>query len=98
MKPIRNTLLAAVMSALAACQGPATGPKNQGEALFTVKGQMLLGGGTTAPSAPIRLAVAWYPDTQQSGGGSFLKSAEASARWTARDGRGPSPRWTAPSP
>jgi hypothetical protein len=66
MKPIRNTLLAAAMTALAACQGPATGPQNQGEALFTVKGQMLLGGGTTAPSAPIRLAVAWYPDNSSS--------------------------------
>lgn len=66
MKPIRNTLLAAVMTVLAACQGPATGPKNQGDALFTVKGQMMLGGSTTAPSAPIRLAVAWYPDDSSS--------------------------------
>lgn len=66
MKPIRNTLLAAVMTVLAACQGPATGPKNQGQALFSVKGQMVLGGNTTAPSAPIRLAVAWYPDDASS--------------------------------
>lgn len=60
----RKALLTAAMTVLAACQQPGgTGPKYQGEPLFTVKGQMALTNGGTAPSGPIRLAVAWYPDS-----------------------------------
>ncbi|MFT3713327.1 MAG: hypothetical protein QM817_37200 [Archangium sp.] len=63
---LRNTLITAAMAVLAACQQPATGPKYEGEPLFSVKGQMALTSGGTAPAGPIRLAVAWYPNSNSS--------------------------------
>ena len=54
---LKKTLMAAVMTMLAACSN-ATGRDYQGEPLFTVKGQMALGGSASAPVGPIRLAVA----------------------------------------
>ncbi|MFZ5446134.1 MAG: hypothetical protein ACOZQL_39470 [Myxococcota bacterium] len=66
MKTLRSTLLTAALTVLAACQQPATGPKYQGEPLFSVKGEMSLTGAGTAPSGPIRLAIGWYPDDRSS--------------------------------
>ncbi|MBL8915230.1 MAG: hypothetical protein JNM17_31290 [Archangium sp.] len=58
---LRTAVITAAMTLLAACQQPATGPKYEGEPLFTVKGEMALTNGSGAPSGPIRLAVGWYP-------------------------------------
>ncbi|MCA2981396.1 MAG: hypothetical protein INH37_24245, partial [Myxococcaceae bacterium] len=53
--------MALVAAAGWACTpGGAVGPGYRGEALFTVKGQLVTPG--APPTAPIRLAVAWYPD------------------------------------
>jgi hypothetical protein len=48
------------MLLMAACAPGAIGPRYRGEALFTVKGQLVASG--PAPTTPIRLAVAWYPN------------------------------------
>lgn len=63
---LKRTVLSAALAVLAACQQPATGPKYQGEPLFSVKGEMSLTGSGTAPSGPIRLAIGWYPDDASS--------------------------------
>jgi hypothetical protein len=73
---LRTTLITAAMAVLAACQPPATGPKYEGEPLFSVKGEMALTSGSTAPSGPIRLAVAWYPDSNSSSAPSALVTQE----------------------
>jgi len=46
--------------ALLSCSPGAVGPGYRGQPLFTVKGQLVSSG--TVPTAPIRLALAWYPD------------------------------------
>lgn len=50
---------ALVILLVTACTPGAVGPSYRGEPLFTVKGQLVTSG--PAPTAPIRLAVAWYP-------------------------------------
>lgn len=79
---LRSTLLAAAMTALAACQQPATGPNYKGEPLFTVKGEMALTGPTTTPTGAIRLAVAWYPDTSSASAPSALVTQEVQYQGT----------------
>ncbi len=54
----------ALWLALAACGPGAVGPSFRGAPLFTVAGQLETSG--AAPTTPIRLAVAWYPDEQTS--------------------------------
>jgi hypothetical protein len=50
---------------LVACTpGGAVGPGYRGEPLFTVRGQLVTPG--PVPTAPIRLAIAWYPDESSS--------------------------------
>lgn len=49
---------------LVGCGPGAVGPTYRGEPLFTVSGQLVTSG--PAPTTPIRLAVAWYPDEQTS--------------------------------
>lgn len=79
---LRNTLITAAMTVLAACQQPATGPKYEGEPLFTVKGELALTSGGTAPSGPIRLAVAWYPDEQSNSAPRALVTQEVQYQGT----------------
>jgi hypothetical protein len=76
MTSLKKTLLTAAMVALAACQQPATGPKYQGEPLFTVKGELALTGPGTAPAGPIRLAVAWYPNSSAASAPTALVTQE----------------------
>jgi hypothetical protein len=47
---------------LVSCAPGAVGPRYRGEPLFTVTGQLLSVG--AAPTGPLRLALAWYPDSQ----------------------------------
>lgn len=53
---------ALVLLLLLSCSPGAVGPRYRGQPLFTVKGQVVTSG--PAPSTPIRLALAWYPDEQ----------------------------------
>ena len=53
---------AAVLLLLLSCSPGAVGPGYRGQPLFTVKGQVITSG--AAPTTPIRLALAWYPDEQ----------------------------------